>query len=117
MREVREGIRNEFLLDLFIFCLGTVMVSLFYMDTLILTALLIAVFIVALKLWYRKHEIYFFVTGAILGPIAEIICIHLGVWQYANPTLLGIPLWLPITWGLACVLIKRFSELLIALNK
>jgi hypothetical protein len=46
----------------------------------------------------------------VLGPFAEIISIHFGVWQYANPTLLGIPVWLPLGWGFGIVFMKRVAE-------
>jgi len=39
--------------------------------------------------------------------------IYFGAWSYANPTMLGIPLWLPLAWGIAAVFVKRVAETLI----
>ena len=67
--------------------------------------------------WHTKHDAYFFVTGAIIGPLGEIICISSGVWSYVNPSFLGIPLWLPFAWGFATMLIKRIAETLVRIEK
>jgi ubiquinone biosynthesis protein Coq4 len=71
---------------------------------------------IGLKSWHKKHDIYFFITGAVVGSIGEIVCIHFGVWQYANSTFLGIPMWLPLVWGLATILIKRISEMFVKIE-
>jgi hypothetical protein len=33
--------------------------------------------------------------------------VHFGVWRYANPTLLGVPLWFPVAFGTAALIGKR----------
>ena len=43
-----------------------------------------------------------------MGAVGESVCIYFGAWSYANPTYL-IPLWLPILWGLAALIIRRFT--------
>ncbi|NIP40571.1 MAG: DUF2878 family protein [Candidatus Aenigmarchaeota archaeon] len=100
------------LFEIFLFSLVVTLIILFYTNNLLLTALLIIAWLVGIRFWHKKHDIYFFVAGAVIGSIAEIICIYFGVWQYANPTFLGIPMWLPIVWGLAAMLIKRTGETL-----
>ena len=58
-------------------------------------------------------SIMIFVVAGICGPIAEIIAIHYGIWQYAHPDFLGIPIWLFPLWGYASVFLNRFSNTLL----
>jgi hypothetical protein len=60
--------------------------------------------------WGAPH---FFVFGAIIGLIAEVVAVHFGAWQYTNPSLLRVPIWLPIAWGFVVVLIKRITEIFV----
>ena len=48
-----------------------------------------------------------FVIGAIIGPVCEAILTHAGAWHYANPTIIGIPAWLPLLWGMTIVVILK----------
>jgi len=96
--------------DLLLFALGIAALVLFYMDNIILSALLLVNWAAILSVWRRKGDAYFLLIGAALGAVAEIIAIHYGVWQYANPSFLGIPMWLPIAWGIIAVLIRRMAE-------
>ena len=80
--------------------------------TLILMGLL---WIIALALWHKKHDLIRFLAAAVLGPVAEIIAIQYGAWYYSNPSFLGIPAWLPLLWGFAGVMIARITGTIIAL--
>lgn len=59
-------------------------------------------------LTYIKHRIYpikkellWYLLICIGGAIAEIILINFGHgWRYSNPDIFGIPLWIPLFWGL-----------------
>jgi hypothetical protein len=103
-------IKREVFLELILYAAGIVGIINFYKTNLFLTFIIILTWIVGLVLWHTSHDIIFFVIGAIAGPTAEIICIYYGVWQYSNPSFLGIPIWLPFAWGMAVILIKRISE-------
>lgn len=107
---MKPTIKNELLLEILLFWSGMLTIGMLYNNNLILTLFLIAYWTIGIKYWYKLHDIYLFITGAVVGPLGEIICISFGAWQYANPTLLGIPLWLPFAWGFATVLIKRIAE-------
>ncbi len=96
--------------------IGLSFILFFYANNVFLTALLLLMLFFILKFWHRKYDIYFFVSGAVIGPIAEVIAVQYGVWQYANPSILGIPVWLPIAWGSAVVLIKRMAEIFIEIR-
>tara|TARA_Y100000034_G_C6870965_1_gene397651 strand:- start:808 stop:1158 length:351 start_codon:yes stop_codon:yes gene_type:complete len=110
-------ITKELILDFVLFVVAIALIVKFYRNNFLLTILLIIGWIVAMKIWHDKDDIYFFVMAGILGPIGEIIAIHFGVWSYANPSFLGIPVWLPLVWGLSIMLIKRLSEVLIKIKK
>ncbi len=105
-----KKIEKELIYEVALFSFGIVLIFLLYEHNLILTGSLIGAWLIGIIFWHKKHDICFFVAGAVVGPIGEIVCIHFGVWQYANPTFLGIPLWLPFAWGLATMLVKRFAE-------
>jgi len=101
---------KELLLELLIYAAGMASVFLFFRNNIVTTVLVIATGLVALKFWHKKHDLYFYVAGAVVGSVGEIIYISFGVWQYANPTFLGIPMWLPFGWGSAVMIIKRIAE-------
>lgn len=103
---------KELALEVILFCSGITIMSLAYTNNVLTTSLLIIALIIGIKFWHKKHDICFLVVGAIVGPVAEIICTRFGVWQYTNPTILGIPIWLPLAWGLVTVLVKRIVETL-----
>lgn len=63
----------------------------------------------ALFVWHKKIDFITFVMTAAIGTIVEIISINTGVWAYLNPTILGIPIWIPLAWGYAGVFIRRIS--------
>jgi hypothetical protein len=108
---------KEFIYDGLIFALTLVGIVSLYQDNLLLTLVLSIAWIIGAKFWHRKHDVYFFIGAAVLGPLAEVIAIHFGVWSYANPFILGIPMWLPLAWGLCIIFMKRLVELFIRMEK
>ena len=111
-----KKIEKELIYEIILFCGGILAISLYYENNLLLTALLAIAWMIGIKTWHKKHDIYFLLAGATIGPVGEIVCIHFGAWQYANPSFLGIPMWLPFVWGLAVVLVKRFAEIFIKIE-
>ena len=87
------------------------------MNNLLLIFLLFIMWLIGIKFWYKDYDIYFLLSGALIGTVGEIICIYFGVWKYANPTFLGIPIWLPLAWGLTTILIKRVAQIFITIEK
>lgn len=90
--------------------LGTLCLALLYDRSLLLAGCLLSILSVTWALDHRPGDVYFVVGGAILGPAAEAVAIGAGAWTYAHADFLGIPLWLPVAWGLACLIIRRLSE-------
>ncbi|HDO25547.1 MAG TPA: hypothetical protein ENG95_02730 [Nitrospirae bacterium] len=63
--------------------------------------------------WRRNIDVIAFFAGALLGTFGEWVCMHSGTWVYTLPYFkkAGIPLSLPLAWGLVTVLLRRFSLL------
>jgi hypothetical protein len=55
---------------------------------------------------WRLKKLYF--TSGVLGAFAEIIAVKGNAWQYGNEQLLGVPIWLPVLWGIAGVCFVLF---------
>jgi hypothetical protein len=92
------------------FCLLVVSIVLFWRDNSILSTIVAAECLVALALWHERHDVSFFLILAVFGTLAEMAFTHSGVWQYANPTLLGIPLWFPLAFGTAGLTGQRLAR-------
>ena len=63
--------------------------------------------------WRKKIDLISFFTAGILGTFGEWICMQSGTWTYSSPYFagIGIPLSLPLAWGLVTVLLRRLSLL------
>ncbi|NIM47244.1 MAG: DUF2878 family protein [Candidatus Aenigmarchaeota archaeon] len=83
-------------------------VALLWRDVVLLTAALLILAIFSLRHFHKKNDVIIFFMGAITGASAELVCIYFGAWKYTNPTYL-IPLWLPVLWGIAAIVIRRFA--------
>ena len=81
--------------------------ALLYKNTFALAALFVLFSVLALWVWHEKTDLCSYVLGAVLGSVAEIICIYVGAWTYTVPSVLGIPFWLPFLWGLTVLLMRR----------
>jgi hypothetical protein len=52
------------------------------------------------KLYPIKKELLWYMLICVNGAIAEIILVNFGHgWSYANPDIFGIPIWIPLFWG------------------
>lgn len=109
-KEVRKKVQKELFFEIILFAVAIIIISLLYKNNLLTLFLLIVLWIIAINLWHKKHDIYFYIIGAIIGTIGEIICVYFGVWRYKNPSLLGVPIWVPFAWGFAIILAKRIAE-------
>ncbi|MEJ2150676.1 MAG: hypothetical protein P8Z40_14530 [Chloroflexota bacterium] len=93
-----------------IFCLLVVSIALLWRNNALLLAVIVAECLMALALWHERHDVSFFLILAVLGTLAEIAFTRSGVWQYANPTLLGIPPWFPLAFGTAGLAGQRLAS-------
>ena len=85
--------------------------SVLWRTPLVLTALLIATGLAIYALRPSRTSAWVYVVGFVFGPLAEGVSIRTGAWEYASPTFLGIPLWLPFVWGIAALFIQNSADI------
>jgi hypothetical protein len=68
-----------------------------------LTAVLLVLSAVSLYIKNDRKFVLFFIFTGLSGAAAEYLGIHSGAWKYMEPQVLGLPLWLPILWGVAAL--------------
>ena len=98
---------NELVKELVAFSLLVASIVLLWRNNLLLLVVLLVEGLAALGLWHERYDLCFFLVTAVLGSLAEAVFVRFGVWRYANPTLLGIPLWFPISFGTAALIGER----------
>ena len=101
---------KEVLVEIILFLVIIVTVVLLWQNNILLFTVLLIECGITIKLWKKKHDIMYFLVGATLGPLLEIIFIRYGIWAYTHPTLLGIPMWLPLLWGFAAIVLSRIAR-------
>ncbi|MDY6878009.1 MAG: hypothetical protein SWK90_17645 [Chloroflexota bacterium] len=89
------------------FSLLTASIVLLWRDNLLLFIVMLVESLAALGLWHDRYDLHSFLVIAVMGSLAEIGFAQFGVWRYANPTLLGIPLWFPLSFGTAALIGER----------
>jgi hypothetical protein len=109
-------VRKELLLEAAIFAYGVAAAALFYGNNLLVLVLMLLGWLLGVLFWHKRHDVYFFLSGVLVGVVVELTCVHFGTWSYANPTVLGIPIWLPLAWGLFTMLIKRIAETFVTIE-
>lgn len=75
-------------------------------------ALTYTIFLIpAVIFWRRDRDVLIFIVGGVLGTFGEFICMKLGFWHYHYPLFksIGLPLSLPLAWGLSSVIIGRIA--------
>ena len=83
-------------------------------NELIICVVLIAMMLVTFRIKYYRNELVLFLTGIILGIIIELGGDLVNKMQYwTQGSFFGIPLWLPIFWGLTFVYIRRIGNLIV----
>jgi hypothetical protein len=81
------------------FSLLVASVSLLWRNNLLLFAVALVECLAALALWHDRLDLSFFLIIGGLGSLAEAVFVRFGVWYYANPTVLGMPVWFPLAFG------------------
>lgn len=114
---MKKGVGEEVLLETIIFILTIIFIATFWSKNILLAFTLFALYLVGNLFWHKKYDYIYYLTGLIVGPVAEIVATYFGAWTYANPTILNIPIWLPFAWGLATVMIIRIAQTIIKIAK
>ena len=103
---------RELTIELALIVVGTIEVVFCYQHIALLTVLLAVMSAVALCVFRSWLNVLVYGVGAVVGSSVEIVCSGAGAWHYAQPSFLGIPLWLPVAWGFAPVMMLAIAETL-----
>ena len=84
-------------------------VSLLWSKPYVLALVLIFISTIKLIISKSKEALILFLVVGFSGALAEAIAIFFGTWMYAKLQLFGIPIWLPVLWGLAAITIRNIN--------
>jgi len=94
------------------YIIGITLTFSLWQNNLLVASMLALLWAISIKYWHTKTDNILFVLGFFGGMLGEINAVQLGIWSYANPTFLWIPLWLPLVWGETVVIAKRIADIL-----
>ncbi len=103
--------RTKALLNAMLALATLLLTSVLWRHPLALTALLVATGVAIYALRPSRTSACVYAVGFVFGPLAEGFSIHTGAWEYASPSVLGIPLWLPFVWGIAALFIQNSADI------
>jgi len=103
------------MVELAAFSLLVTSVALLWKDNLLLFIIALLECLIALALWHTRFDLTFFLVISVLGSLAEAVFVHFGVWVYANPSFLGVPLWFPLAFGTTGLIGARLAQTLTGL--
>jgi uncharacterized membrane protein YoaT (DUF817 family) len=97
-------------LAIMFFIIGTLVMMILYADELLLFGIMgiASAGLLAVDKWKNLRA---FLIAMFVGGICENLAVFLGAWSYSNANYLFAPLWLPLGWGMAVVLLEEaFSK-------
>ncbi len=114
MRDSRQ-LLTELLVELAAFAFLVTSVVLLWTNNLVLLIVACVECIFALAFWHERRDLSFFLVIAVLGSTAEAVFVRFGVWRYANPTALGIPIWFPLAFGTTGLIGGRLARTMVGI--
>jgi hypothetical protein len=105
----------ELAIEMAAFVVLVACVAALWTHNLVLFVLMAMECVFALARWHDRLDICFFLVIAVLGSLAEAVFVQFGVWEYANPTLLGVPIWFPLAFGTTGLIGGRLARTLKAI--
>ena len=115
-QRITKQVAVEWGFELAVFAACAAEIVLLYAFPFLLAAVLALTAVATWAFWREGQYWCVFFVGAAVGGVGETICANAGAWQYTHPTFLGIPVWLPVAWGLVSMLIKGISETFVKLR-
>ena len=103
----------DLFLELGMFSVLTFSIGSLWRDNLSLLLVVIVQALISLFFWHDRFDTSFFIVITVFGTIAELVFVYFGVWQYANPTSLGIPVWFPGAFGTAALAAERLVRTIV----
>lgn len=101
---------TDLALTLAAFAVLVASVSLLWRNNWALFGVALAECVIGLVLWHDRLDVSFFLIIAVLGSLAEMVFVRFGVWQYANPNFLGMPVWFPLAFGTTGLIGARLAR-------
>jgi len=96
---------------LFFLLTSILSVLLFSQNSLLTSVLLLIIYLIKIKFYSFKHEIFWFIGLVVSSAIVEIVLVNFAhTWVYLRPDILGIPFYPPIFWA-------QIINTIISLNK
>lgn len=94
------------------FIIGYCVLVLFTIDRTIAAVYSFFMFL-AVIFWHSQRDILIFIVAGFLGTLGEYICMKVGFWEYQYPFFrsIGLPISLPMAWGLSGVIIGRIARI------
>ncbi|MCL6430215.1 MAG: hypothetical protein K6V36_05055 [Anaerolineae bacterium] len=111
----RRSLWGDLAVQFAAFVYMAVCVSLLWRNNLLLLGAMSAECVVVLALWHDRLDLSFFLVIGVLGTLAEALFVYSGVWRYANPSVLGVPVWFPVAFGTTGLIGGRMARTLAAL--
>jgi hypothetical protein len=108
MRITRQ-VAKELLYEAILLAVPTAEIVLLHEHNLLLAAAHMGTGLLGAALWPPFRGVRFYILGAAVGTVVEIVCTNAGAWHYTNPSFLGIPLWLPFAWGWVTLLLRTIA--------
>ncbi len=102
--------KKDILTGFAVFALEILLFYYLWGNNIILTFLLLVISGVILVKFSTKEEKVLYLVCFVLGPIFDLTLVPRGVWNYGNPTLFNVPLWLPVAYGLGTVMIVKIGN-------
>ena len=109
--------RRDICIGLVVFVLQILLLYYFWETNIILTVLLMLVSAIVLIKFTNTAEKIFYFLGFVSIPIFDLIIVPRSAWTYGNPFIFGIPLWLPVGYGLSTVMIVKIGNSIARLIK
>jgi len=91
--------KSALIFDFSVYILTVFLVATLWPNNTALFLSLITLLFIQIFRTYHKDDYFFIAAAAIFGPFAEFIGTQAGAWTYANPSLLGLPIWLPLLYA------------------
>ena len=110
LKSLKINQKQEIIRDLVIFGVSITFIVLFWQNNLLTFFILLAIYLVRSHFWYKSGDHIFFIISGLMGATIEAILVYANIYQYANPTLLNIPFWLPFLWGLGAVIVVSIVQ-------
>jgi uncharacterized membrane protein YoaT (DUF817 family) len=101
--------KSKTLINAFLALTTLILTAFFWSNALLLLPLLFIIAIGMIALENEKRAVIIWLVGFVFGPISEIVMINVGAWNYTDPYIFGIPLWLPFIWGNASLFLNRLN--------